>query len=153
MKGNDWCLTNGVTLVTAPFCAIIVPSCAECFPWTKGKGRGGQDINKGVYYALILTLWNPEKISNCLSKTKQRECPVVCLYILQRKRTAVGVSIYQGVRAIWKYQAYRRGAFGVARFDRQGNSQEPHNVKRATRQGFTSWTEIRFILRWYSAIQ
>ena len=32
---------------------------------------------------------------------------------------------------------YRRGAFGVARFDRQGNSQEPHNVKRATMLGFT----------------
>ena len=26
---------------------------------------------------------------------------------------------------------YRRGAFGVARFDLQGHSQEPHNVKRA----------------------
>lgn len=30
---------------------------------------------------------------------------------------------------------YRRGAFGVARFDRQGNSYEPHNVKRATVSG------------------
>ena len=32
---------------------------------------------------------------------------------------------------------YRRGAFGVARFDRMGNSQEPLIVKRATVQGFT----------------
>ena len=34
---------------------------------------------------------------------------------------------------------YRRGAFGVARFDLQGHSQEPHNVKRATVLGFTSF--------------
>ena len=36
-------------------------------------------------------------------------------------------------RCAWglKYQAYRRGAFGVARFDRQGNSYEPQGVKRA----------------------
>ena len=32
---------------------------------------------------------------------------------------------------------YRRGAFGVARFDLQGHSQEPQIVKRATVLGFT----------------
>lgn len=40
----------------------------------------GQDIENGVYYAFVLTVRNPRKISNCLSKTKQRECPVGVLY-------------------------------------------------------------------------
>ena len=38
-------------------------------------GRGwavGQDIYKGVYYALVLTFWNRRKISRCKSETKQR---------------------------------------------------------------------------------
>ena len=40
----------------------------------------GQDIIKGVYYALVLTVRNPEKIS-CRSGTKQRECPSWVCYI------------------------------------------------------------------------
>ena len=45
-------------------------------------------------------------------------------------------------RIIWLYGAedvytYPAWGFGVARFDRQGNSQEPQDVKRATVQGFT----------------
>lgn len=36
------------------------------------------------------------------------------------------------VWCVGRIVTYRRGAFGVARFDRQGNSQEPQNVKRAT---------------------
>ena len=44
------------------------------------NGRMGQDIENGVYYAFVLTVRNPRKISNCLSKTKQRECPVGVLY-------------------------------------------------------------------------
>jgi hypothetical protein len=40
---------------------------------------GGQDIYKGVYYALVLTLLNSRKIL-ILSGTKQRECPVGMLY-------------------------------------------------------------------------
>lgn len=35
---------------------------------------------KGVYYALVLTIRNPGKISIILSRTKQRECPVGTLY-------------------------------------------------------------------------
>jgi len=37
---------------------------------------GGTDIWKGVYYALVLTIRNPEKISKVLSKQSNGECPV-----------------------------------------------------------------------------
>ena len=57
---------------------------------------GGTDIWKGVYYALVLTVRNPRKISNCLSKTKQRGCPVGVLYTYPKYRIAIGVSIPHG---------------------------------------------------------
>ena len=53
----------------------------------------GQDIIKGVYYALVLTLQNSRKIQ-ILSRTKQRECPVGVLYTYLKYRTAIGVSVH-----------------------------------------------------------
>ena len=40
----------------------------------------GTDIDKGVYYALVLTIRNPEKISNAGQKQSSGECPVGMLY-------------------------------------------------------------------------
>ena len=55
------------------------------------KGGWGKTYIKGVYYALVLTIRNPEKISIILSRTKQREYPVVCLYIFHLCCTVVDV--------------------------------------------------------------
>ena len=64
-------------------------------PFMDGGGWGTRHI-KGVYYALLLTVRNPRKISNCLSKTKQRECPSwVCYIHASLCRTAIGVSTRQ----------------------------------------------------------
>jgi hypothetical protein len=101
------------------------------------NGRVGQDILKGVYYALVLTIRNPEKISKVLSKTKQRRCPVGVLYTYLKCRIAISVSILMvtsGIEVVLYISAW---GFCVARFDRMGNSQEPLIVKRATVQGFT----------------
>ena len=38
-------------------------------------------------------------------------------------------------RVLRRILTYRRGAFDVARFDRQGNSYEPQGVKRAAVSG------------------
>ena len=54
--------------------------------------------------------------------------------------TANGVSIHLrfDVSDSWvNYIHISAWGFGVARFDLQGHSQEPQNVKRATVQGFT----------------
>ena len=97
----------------------------------------GQDIIKGVYYALVLTLQNSRKIQ-ILSKTKQRECPVGVLYTYPKYRIAIGVSVHHvatiGIEVVLYISAW---GFCVARFDRMGNSQEPLIVKRATVLGFT----------------
>ena len=43
---------------------------------------GWQDILKGVYYALVLALWNPEKISKLPVKTKATvDAPWLYLYV------------------------------------------------------------------------
>ena len=82
---------------------------------------GGQDIIKGVYYALILTVRNPEKIS-CKSGTKQRECPSwVCYIHASLCRTAIGVSLcHWSLLALWWYDEHigvglRRCSFRLAR--------------------------------------
>ena len=97
----------------------------------------GTDIDKGVYYALVLTVRNPRKISNCLSKTKQRRCPVGVLYTYLKCRIAISVSILMVTNGIEVVLYISAWGFCVARFDRMGNSQEPLIVKRATVQGFT----------------
>ena len=78
---------------------------------------------KGVYYALVLTVRNPRKISNCLSKTKQRGCPVGVLYTYPKYRTAIGVSVPHmatiGMEVVLYISAW---GLCVARFDRQGNA-------------------------------
>ena len=100
---------------------------------------GGQDIIKGVYYALILTVRNPEKIS-CKSGTKQRECPSWVCYIYM-PHFAVQPLVYPyAIGLCWHCGGMMNisaWGFGVARFDLQGHSQEPLTVKRATVQGFT----------------
>ena len=62
-----------------------------------------------------------------------------CVYTYSCWRlVAIGVSLHQW--SLWgvntAYIHHRRGAC-VARFDLQGNSQGPQNVKRAIVQGFT----------------
>ena len=57
---------------------IFAKSHADCALYGRGWAVG-QDIYKGVYYALVLTLLNSRKIL-ILSGTKQRECPVGMLY-------------------------------------------------------------------------
>ena len=109
------------------------------------NGRVGQDIWKGVYYALVLTFWNFATFK-CLSKTKQRRCPVGVLYTYLKCRIAISVSILMVTNGIEVVLYISAWGFCVARFDRMGNSQEPLIVKRATVQGFTLfcvWTEIR----------
>ena len=54
--------------------------------------------------------------------------------------TANGVSVHLrfDMSVSWvNYIHISAWGFGVARFDLQGHSQEPQNVKRATVQGFT----------------
>ena len=89
---------------------------------TEKNGRVGQDIWKGVYYALVLTFWNPRKISKCKSKTKQRGCPVGVLYTYPKYRTAIGVSIPYGNYWYRGSVIHIGVGFGVARFDLQGHS-------------------------------
>ena len=73
--------SKNITYFILYFSRLFVPlssSRADCTLYGCGWA-GGQDIYKGVYYALVLTVRNPEKIS-CKSGTKQRECPVGMLY-------------------------------------------------------------------------
>ena len=94
---------------------------------------------KGVYFALFLTPWNPEKISNCHQKQSNGECPLGVLYI------SLSYAEYQWCISSLKFwhsevlYTYSAWGFGVARFDDKGNSQEPQGVKRATESGFTSF--------------
>ena len=48
---------------------------------TGTHGWVGQDIMKGVYYALVLTVRNPEKISSASQEQSNGECPVGMLYV------------------------------------------------------------------------
>ena len=84
----------------------------------------GQDILKGVYYALILTVRNPEKIS-CKSGTKQRECPSWVCYIYM-PHFAVQPLVYPyAIGLCWHCGGMMNisaWGFGVARFDELGNS-------------------------------
>ena len=107
----------------------------------------GKTYEKGVYYALILTIRNPEKISKVLSKTKQRRCPVGVLYTYLKYHTAIGVYILMVTNGIEVVLYISAWGFCVARFDRMGNSQEPLIVKRVTVQGFTLEPKSR---RYYS---
>ena len=110
------------------------------------NGRVGQDIWKGVYYALVLTVRNPRKISNCLSKTKQRGCPVGVLYTYPKYRTAIGVSVPHmatiGMEVVLYISAW---GLCVARFDRQGNakaSEREASDSAGLHAFFVSWSSI-----------
>ena len=85
----------------------------------------GQDIIKGVYYALVLTLLNSRKIL-ILSGTKQRECPVGMLYTFPSTAlTANGVSVHLWFDMLDSWVNYihiSAWGFSVARFDRKGNA-------------------------------
>ena len=67
-------------------------SYAEWSVSTEETGRVGQDIMKGVYYALVLTVSNRRKISNRKSETKQRECHEGVLYTCLCYCIAIGAS-------------------------------------------------------------
>ena len=82
-------------------------------------GRGWADIyiTKGVTDALVLTIRELRNF-NCLSRTKQWGRPIGCIicspHWLRTLRAFVA-----GVDTIY---LHRRGASGIARFDRQGNA-------------------------------
>ena len=59
----------------------------------------GQDILKGVYYALVLTVRNLVNFIEC-QKTKQRECPVGVVYQHTLCSVAIGVLI-----RLWQHWA------------------------------------------------
>ena len=84
----------------------------------------GQDIMKGVYYALVLTVRNRRKISNRKSETKQRECHEGVLFTCLCYCIVIGASCCIVSCAIWCGGCvYISGVgFCVARFDRQGNA-------------------------------
>ena len=69
-----------------------------------------------------MTVRNPRKISNCLSKTKQRGCPVGVLYTYPKYRIAIGVSILMVTNGIEVVLYISAWGLCVARFDRQGNA-------------------------------
>ena len=56
------------------------------------------------------------------------------------------------VWCVGRIVTYRRGAFGVARFDRQGNSYEPQIVKRATVSGLHVFFCVRTNRIFYCAV-
>ena len=58
----------------------------------------GQDIMKGVYYALVLTVRNLVNFNEC-QKTKQRECPIGVLYTYLKYQYShyIGNHRYRGV--------------------------------------------------------
>jgi hypothetical protein len=75
--------------------------------------RVGTDIDKGVYYALVLTVRNPRKISNCKSKTKQRRCPlgmfIHAFHLLYSHRCILTPMVpVLALGGVW--YTYRRGA-------------------------------------------
>lgn len=94
----------------------------------------------------VLKSWKNFKI---LSETRQRECPVDVLYTclnyavqpVECPYAICWVAVYAGVLYISAW------GFGVARFDRMGNFQEPQNVERATMQGFTLF--LCLYVKWY----
>ena len=58
--------------------------------------RGGADIWKGVYYALVLATWNPEKISKVQVKNKVAvDAPWLYYLYSPHCVTAIGVSLHQ----------------------------------------------------------
>lgn len=112
--------------------------------------RGGTDIEKGVYYALVLTFWNRRKISKASQRQSSGECSkgVLCTDpIMPDCHWCIRTSMAPVRR---KRAAYISAwGFGVARFDFQGLSYEPQNVKRATVQGFTLFLCPPFIFTLY----
>ena len=99
----------------------------------------GQDIMKGVYYALVLTVRNRRKISNRKSETKQRECHEGVLFTCLCYCIVIGASCCVVSCAIWCGGCvYISGVgFCVARLRLARHFLQPLTVKRATVQGFT----------------
>ena len=106
---------------------IFAKSHADCALYGRGWAVG-QDIYKGVYYALLLTVRNPRKISNCLSKTKQRECPSwVCYIHASLCRTAIGVSLcHWSLLALWWYDEHI--GVGLRRCSFRQTGQHPRSL-------------------------
>ena len=94
------------------FSCIFASSYADRSVSQGTERRGGQDILKGVYYALVLTFWNPRKISRYVSKTKVAvNAPWVCYRQPSLCPTAIGVSLRQWFFGYWGcIYTYRRGA-------------------------------------------
>ena len=117
------------------------------FSLWKGKGRMGFDINKRRLLRFgfdVMKSW--ENFNSVCQKQSNGECPVVCyIHALTMPYSPWCQRMPRSVRRVRRILTYRRGAFGVARFDRQGNSQEPQIVKRATVYGlhvfFCVWTK------------
>ena len=101
----------------------------------------GTDIDKGVYYALVLTSWNPGKISNICQKQSSGECPVGMLYTTPSLPHSQRCTLYtfgSGKHKEESIYMYRRGVQRCS-FRQIGQFQEPQEVKRAAVRGFTSF--------------
>ena len=88
---------------------IFAKSHADCALYGRGWAVG-QDIYKGVYYALVLTFWNPEKISSASQRQSNVNVPWVCYMHASLCRTAIGVSLcHWCLSVLWWLYTYRRG--------------------------------------------
>ena len=113
-----------INLVFSSLLAIFVAVPCRLHPLWVWEGVG-QCIIKGVYYALILTIRNPGKIS-FLSGTRQRECPSWVCYTYS-PIVHCQPMVYPYAKGVWpvsrvNYIHISAWGLGVARFDRMGNS-------------------------------
>lgn len=82
------------------------------------------------------------QLSNCLSKAKQRKCPVGVLYTYPEYRTAIGVPIHLIISVGTEVVLYI-SAWALALLVSTGWAmRRPQNVKRETVQGFTFFMSI-----------
>ena len=107
------------------------------------NGRMGQDIEKGVYYAFVLTIWNFANFKY-LSRTKQRECPVGVLYTylkMPHSHWYIPTPLaHKGIEVVLYISAW-----GYALLVSTGRAmRRPQIVKRATVQGFTLFLCLNF---------
>ena len=120
------------------------------FLFKRGREYAGK-ILEGVYYALALTFWNPEKISIVVKNKATWMSLGMFIYILLLPYSQK--YILMAITALRRLlDTYRRGASALLVSTTMGNSQEPLTVKRATVQGFTSFLcqKNGFVKHWLS---
>ena len=92
-----------------------------------GKSKGGIHIHKRRNCTLWFWRLGTSQLQIDLSKTKQRGRPVGCIYIVL---WTFATTICCGKGFGYVGYIHHRGAFGVARFDKSGNS-----------RAFRTWSE------------